>query len=476
MASRPERPNIVFLMADQQKATSLPAYGNPDTESPHLDALAARGVLCERFYVNHPFCVPSRAALLTGRYPQATGVHHNSHRLPAREALLQDVLREAGYRTGAIGHLHGKDNLGRGCDYVYDMGQGELAERGREERVLVQQAPRRVAHMVATTPHAPDDDRDGLMTGAALGFLDEAAREPDRPFYLHVAWIAPHPPYFTPAPYAARYDPARLHLPPPEPPDGHKPPIYRQTARDMGTLEAPEDELRTALAYYYGMCAYLDDQVGRLTRFLAERGLDRNTIVVYTSDHGDYAGEHHMFGKSCTLYDCLTRVPFILAGPPDLVPQGRRLSGLAESVDLVPTLLDLAGIVPPPTVNLHGDSLRRLWGAPDAGSGQGREYDVPGFDVAFSEVGAHSPDSVRDPVRGNNVPNGPPASGRQTELSAMVVTPEWKYVHTPGREVQELYHVPSDPWELHNLYGRGEHAVRVTSLRERLLDWQLGGM
>jgi arylsulfatase A-like enzyme len=472
----PARPNIVVLMADQQKATSLPAYGNPDTASPHLDALAARGVLCERFYVNHPFCVPSRAALLTGRYPQATGVHHNAHRLPAREALLQDLLREAGYRTAAIGHLHGPDNLGRGCDSVYDLGQGALAERGRAGHALVQQAPRRVAHLVATSPFAPDDDRDGLMTGAALEFLDAAARDPGRPFYLHVAWISPHPPYVVPAPYAGRYDPAALHLPPPEPPDGNKPPVYRRTARDMGTLDAPEAELRAALAHYYGLCAYLDDQLGRLLRSLEAHGLDRNTLVVYTSDHGDYAGEHHMFGKSCTLYDCLVRVPFVLAGPPDLVPQGRRLHGLAESVDLVPTLLDLAGIAVPPALSLHGDSLRRLWDAPGAGGGPGGRRDVPGFDVAFSEVGAHAPETVRDRQRGDNVPHGPPASGRQTELSAMVVTAEWKYVHTPGRELQELYHLPSDPGELHNRYGHDVHAPLVAALRERLLDWRLGGM
>ncbi|MGH2356203.1 MAG: sulfatase family protein [Chloroflexota bacterium] len=471
------RPNILFLMADQQKATSLPQYGNPDTRSPHLDALASRGVTLTHAYVQHPFCVPSRAAFLTGRYPQAMGVHHNSHRVPAREVFLPELLRDAGYRTGAIGHLHGRDNLGRGCDYVYDMGEGELGARGREERALVQQAPRRVAHMVATTPRSPDEERDGLMTTAALAFIEEAARDPNRPFYLHVAWIAPHPPYFVSAPYAEWYDPAHLHLPPPEPADGNKPPIYRQTARDMGTLDAPEAELRAALAYYYGMCAYLDDQVGRLLDGLRRHGLDRNTLVVYTSDHGDYAGEHHMFGKSCTLYDCLTRVPLFVAGPDDLVPQGRRVGGLVESVDLAPTLLELAGVPLPARLNLHGDSLCRLWDAPGAGDGEGGEgagYAVDGFDVAFSEVGAHAPETVRDPVRGGNVPNGPPASGRQVELSAMIRTPEWKYVHTPGREIQELYHLPSDRWELHNRFGRVEHTEVVASLRERLLDWRLG--
>jgi arylsulfatase A-like enzyme len=117
--------------------------------------------------------------------------------------------------------------------------------------------------------------------------------------------------------------------------------------------------------------------------------------------------------------------------------------------------------------------VRRLWEAPGAGSGRGAEYDVPGFDVAYSEVGAHSPESVRDPIRGSNVPNGPPNTGRQVELSAMIRTRGWKYVHTPGRALQELYHVSSDPWELRNLYGGSEHDALVTDLRERLLDWRL---
>jgi arylsulfatase A-like enzyme len=466
------RPNIIVLMADQQKATSLPLYGNPDVRTPYLDALAARGIVARWCYVQHPFCMPSRAAFLTGRYPQATGVHHNAHRVPEREALLQEVLQRAGYRTGAIGHLHGRDNLGRGCDYAYDLGEGELGARVQAWHAMTRAAPRRVAHMFATSPCAAEAEADALMTDAALAFLDQARRRPAQPFYLHVAWISPHPPYYAPAPYATRYDPTGLHLPPAEPPDGQKPPVYRQTAEDMGTLDAPEPERRAALAHYYGMCSYLDDQVGRLTDYLRRHDLERNTLVVYTSDHGDYAGEHHMFGKSCTLYDCLTRVPFVLAGPEDLVPRAGLLGGLVEAVDLVPTLLDLAGVDVPAGLNLHGHSLRRLWESPGASGGGGDL--APGFDVAYAEVGAYPVEMVRNRLRGDNVPNGPPASGRQTELSAMIRTPEWKYVHTPGRAIQELYHLPGDPWELRNVSGAPEHAALVTRLRGRLLDWLLG--
>jgi len=116
--------------------------------------------------------------------------------------------------------------------------------------------------------------------------------------------------------------------------------------------------------------------------------------------------------------------------------------------------------------------LGGLWASRGAWGGGGAV--APGFDVAYAEVGAHPVEMVRDRLRGDNVPNGPPASGRQTELSAMIRTPEWKYIHTPGRAIQELYHLPSDPWELRNVSGAPEHAALVTRLRERLLDWLLG--
>src|SRR5687768_15775653 len=153
-------------MADQQKATSLPHYGNPDVRAPALMELAARGIQAQTCYVQHPFCLPSRASLITGRYPQATRVHSNGHRIPPDEVLLPELLRDAGYRTGAIGHLHGRENIGRGCDYVYDVSEGECGARLSAYRSLIRAAPRRVAHMVGTLSVAPEDDVDGLMTTA----------------------------------------------------------------------------------------------------------------------------------------------------------------------------------------------------------------------------------------------------------------------------------------------------------------------
>ncbi|MAG34908.1 MAG: hypothetical protein CL878_01440 [Dehalococcoidia bacterium] len=451
-------PNIVLLMSDQQKATSLGLYGNPDVRTPVLEALAAEGVLNQHYFVQHPLCFPSRCTIMTGRYPHAHGVTTNSRPLPAAERTLAELLHDAGYQNGVVGHFHANSGGGRGFDYTHDMGEGVLRQLWAERRMLAEAQPRRVQHMVAQTANPPDEDMNGKITELGLGFLDQTDRA--RPFFLQIAWIDPHPPFFAPAPYDTHYDRAGLALPPAEPDFASKPPAQRQTAQDMGTLDAPEAEVRDALAHYYGMVSHLDDQVGRVLAYLDREGLRDNTIIVFTSDHGDYAGEHHMFGKSCTLYDCLVRVPLVLAGPTNLVPSGQVVGGLTQSVDLLPTLLDLSGIAVPD--NVQGQSWRTRW-----------EGDSQVDDMVFAQVGAQPPEMVSDPVRGNNIPFGPPASGRQVELSVMARTSEWKLVYTPGRETNELYHLAEDPWELQNRYARAADQPQVATLLRSLLDWRL---
>ena len=453
-------PNIVLLLADQQKATSLGIYGNPDVKTPTLEALAQRGALFENYFTPHPFCLPARCILMTGRYAHALGVHGNGFTLPHYEVTLAELLREAGYQTGAVGHFHGgRGGGGRGFEFQHDISKGVLGERSRLRRELVQQAPARVQHMFAEVPLPPDEDLNGAMTTIGMNFVAACSRE--RPFFLHVAYMDPHPPFFAPEPYFSRYDPARISLPPVEGPDAGKPPAQEQTARDGGTWDAGEEETRKALAVYYGMVNHLDDQVARLLSFLEARGLLDNTVIIYSSDHGDYAGEHRMFGKSCTLYDCLVRVPALIAGPDTLVPQGERIAEITDSTNVAPTVLDWVGIEAPE--NMHGRSFAPVW--------EGKER-LRG--AAFAEVGAFPAGMVDDPARGNNLPFGPPASGRQTEISTMVRTPDWKLVYTPGREHNELYDLRADPWELRNRYHDASLRGVVAALERQLLDWHLG--
>jgi arylsulfatase A-like enzyme len=319
--------------------------------------------------------------------------------------------------------------------------------------------------MAGTLPLAATEDIDAVITDDALAWLDGLGE--GQPFFLQVAWIAPHPPYVLPPPYDHRYAPEQLRLPPADPLDANKPPLHRRTAEDMGSWQAPEEEQRRALAAYYGMVSLIDDQVARVLEYLERRGLRDHTIVVYTADHGDYAGEHGMWGKSCTLYDALVRVPLVIAGPPGLLPPGRALDGMTQTVDVVPTLLDLLGLPSPDS--MHGHSLRPLWEGGRAGPSSGSNR--RGFDIAFAEVGAFPPAMVYDRQRGDNVPAGPPASGRQVEVSTMARTTDWKLVYTPGRELQELYDLRTDPGERRNRWGDPALAPIGRVLRDRILDW-----
>jgi arylsulfatase A-like enzyme len=469
------RPNVLLLMADQQKATSLPFYGNPDTRTPTLSALAAGGVVAETCFTAHPFCLPSRAALLTGRYAHATGTRSNAQSLSPDEVPLAEILRAQGYRTGAVGHFHGGRGGGdRGMEYAMEVSAGDQRVAMHRHHEMAAAAPRRVAHMAGTTPVPVDDYVDGVITRDALRFLEGVGD--DEPFFLHVAWMAPHPPYFVCPPYDTLYDPQALTYPRRETAAERagKPDVYRETAQDMGTLDAPEGELRRALAHYYGMVTLLDDQLARLLEALRRRGRLEDTIVVYTADHGDYAGEHDLWAKSCTLYDCLVRVPLIVSGPEGLVPRGLVLDGMVQTVDVTPTLLDLLGLPIPST--MQGLSLRPAWrGEPFPQPAPHRIAGRTGLDIAFAEVGSFAPEVVgpANRERGNNIPHGPPASGRQVELSAMARTSRWKLIVTPGREIQELYDLQVDPGELHNRYGEPETEPVVAHLRSRLQDWLL---
>ena len=400
------------------------------------------------------------------RRGHAHGVRGNGRTLVADEIPLAEILQRAGYRTGAVGHFHGgRAGGGRGFDVTYEMNRGRQREAWQRHHQMVRDALTRAAHMTAVTPGALEDYVDCAMTADALRFLGDVP--PDIPFFLEMAWIAPHPPYFLPKPYASRYDPTALRYPTQDPPDANKPPPHVQTACDMGTLDAPESELRRALAAYYGMVSLVDDQVARLLDELGRRGRLDDTIVVYTSDHGDYASEHAMWGKSCTLYDALVPLPLILAGPG--IPAAGALEGMIQSIDVLPTLLALLDLPMPD--NVHGLPLHPLWegGMPEPRGGSGRT----GFDVAFAEVGAFPPSMVHDRERGDNVPFGPPASGRQVELSAMARTSDWKLVYIPGRDTQELYNLQVDPGETRNVYGDSALTPIVETLQHRIQYWLL---
>lgn len=442
------RPNILLLMTDQQKASAMGAYGNPCVPSPFQDRLAREGIVFRDAYAVSPVCTPSRASLMTGVHSlvhQATCVQNC---VPWNLPQLPELLQRAGYYTAACGHHEPRRGLGRGWHEQVDQNAaGPLHDAWTEYMSL---GSRAVAWSSGTVPRAAAKAHSALLTDWMIRQLD-VARRADAPFFLHLALNDPHPPYFVPPPYDTMVAPDRVTLPPTAAPDGR--PAWQFTAMaECGSALAGEDDVRRVIATYYGMIAYANDQMHRVYHALEQRGMLDNTWVIMTSDHGDYTGEKQLFNKSESLYECLLHVPLVIR-PPDHVqaPRGRMVEGLVELVDLMPTILRLAGVDVPD--HLQGHDLVE-W----MRSGTRR----PLRDCAFASVG-----NYHGKLK-TTWPAGMPASGRHPGLLRGARSLEASYVRDPdyGDEAYDLRH---DPHELNNLFNRDGAVPReVDRLRRRV--------
>jgi choline-sulfatase len=474
-------PNVLVIMTDQQQAMSLGLYGNPDVRTPALERLAADGLLYRHAFTAHPLCVPSRAAFWTGRWPHSTGVRTNEIPLPTSEVDWASLLLDRGYTAGLFGknHVFRADQLDRSAA-VWEAGHGGPVARGG---TLVRSAPLPKNAMPqgwASGDHAPrygtmtlseppEQSTTALLADQCIEFL--GARADDRQPFL--AWLSipdPHEPYQASEPYASMYDPDAIQMPPWRPDEFADKPERQQVFHELfGFAEMPDRRFREVRAMYYGMVRQIDDHVGRVLDALRAGGLDRDTIVIFTSDHGDYAGEHRLLGKSNAFYDALTRVPMIVSWPGHL-PAGMVRDELVSLVDVMPTVLGLLGIEVPAAV--QGQAMPGV--LPDDHLAA-----RPARQAVFSEYGAGGPAATLADVAALS-PEARSGSGwpllRQREAHGhgkMVRTARWKYVHDVTGEVDELYDLESDPWELENLAARPEMASVLTEMRQHLLDWLL---
>ncbi len=315
----PARPNIVLVVADDLGYGDLSAHGNPDVRTPNLDALARQGAAFERFFVS-PVCAPSRAALLTGRYPLragVSGVTGGREGMRPGEVTLAETLRAAGYRTGLFGKWHNGEHhpltpRGQGFDRFLGFHYGHVNDYF--DAVLEDEGGR----AVPTAGYLTD-----ALTDAAMGFV---TRNQDRPFFLYLAHNAPHEPYQVPDAEFGRF-----------------------RSRGLGA----------ELASVYGMVTRLDANVGRLLRHLEATGLARDTVVAFLSDNGAAGPARHnagMRGRKGSVDEGGGRVPLFLRWPARW-PQARKVTRIAAHVDLYPTLLELAGVPLPDPGRLDGRSL-----------------------------------------------------------------------------------------------------------------------
>ena len=508
------RPNFVVFITDQHRADWLGCMGHPVLRTPHIDALAARGTVFDRFHVASPVCMPNRASLLTGRYPSQHGLRYNGCRLPLSANTFVDVLAAGGYRTAAIGKSHLQPILetppmrksAPETGPVAEAWKADAGDYAQEQRARYDGDGRYgiatpyygYQHVDMVTNHgdrcgghygqwfretAPDwralhDPANELphtyscpqayrtpvpeelyptayIRDRAVDYLKGSAGD-DAPFFLFVSFPDPHHPFNPPGRYWDLYDPDAFEVRLPyEAHSNPTPPMrwlhegWRTGAGQVNPQTAFMTEagkIRQAMALTAGMVAMIDDAVGTVMEALTATGQAGDTVVCFTSDHGDYLGDFNMLLKGALPFQALTRVPFVWADPARDAPA--RSAALGSTLDLSATVLDRAGLLP-----FNGMMGRSLLPCLD-GSGDLRDDLLIEYNDGGPRLGFASPARVRT-----------------------LVTPTHRFSLYRDQDWGELYDLAADPDETRNLWDdpgarevRAELSLRLNHRLTALMD------
>ena len=533
-ASNTSLPNVIFIVADQLKATALRMYSEIGIETPSLERMAREGVTYRHAVTPHALCVPARVSMMTSRYAHSTGARRNETLMPSGQLHAFRIWKELGYTTGLIGKNHcfieqdDLDLLDVRCEMSHsglsrNNYRGEIAGiKGMEWVVsedIINEAHSTRSDMpeqspsfgYAVTDHPIEGYSNAALTTQTQAFIERfgrAAGDPDRkPFALLLSYPDPHHPLEAPRKYAEMVPPESVVMPPQrsdEYTDGTIPVRNRQLHDMLGVSEDDPEDVRNAMSVYLAMTRFLDDGIGGVLDALEETGLRDETIIVFTADHGDFNGEHDMLGKGGVFYDSLVRVPMLVSWPAGGVPCGVVDESMANTIDLLPTILQLSGVAdfnsnppseigdeiarPGPQLNcdvgsewITSETLRRIQGRPLPTA-----TDAPARSAAFSEYGTGgaplTDDALKDLMDQGIVGRGllmdtlwiREAEGRRR----MVRTPDWKYVTDPDDNrgsgpngSDELYNLVSDPWELQNVAADPANMPVISKMRALLLKW-----
>ena len=422
-----ERPNLLYILSDQHTQKVTGCYGDQLVATPHLDRLAARGVVFDNAYTPSPLCTPARMSLLTGRHPSAQSCWTNSDALASDIPTFAHALGAGGHRPVLIGRLHsiGPDQMrGHAERLVGDHSTNWIGGHAHSLGVLDRtNDPFRVSVERSGPGQSSYEVKDREVTERTLAWLDDVAAKrragDDEPFCLSVGYLLPHQPYVCAADDYRRYA-AKVALPSlPVPEREH--PYLHWWREHTGSLDLPEDAVLRARAAYYGLITSMDRMIGQILDRLETLGLAENTLVIYASDHGDQIGERGLWWKQ-TFYDESVKVPLILSWP-EVLPEGERRGQIVNLIDLGPTMLDALGA--PALPNVQGRSFLEV--AKDGGT--------PWCDETFSE---YCTDGMS------------PWTGSEPVQQRMLRAGRWKLVYYHGYPPQ-LFDLEADPHELHDL-------------------------
>lgn len=465
-----DRPNVVIIMTDQQRADVCGREGFELDTTPFLDSLARQGVWFNRAYTVMPVCAPARVSMLTGRFPTATRVRVNFNAEDAfYERDLVDVLKAEGYATAMVGKNHSHLTPER-VDHWFHLshGGGRGRERSEEERAF--DAYLRGLHHRAAMEPTPF----GLECQCPYRAVSDACRWlkgiDEGPFFLWLTFAEPHNPYQVPEPYFSMFPPETL---PPALSDARaleRKGFKFQFTRELGGLGFPDydEQLPRARADYFGMLRLIDDQVKRFVGFLESRGLREKTVVAFVSDHGDFVGEYGLVRKGPEMPEALMRVPFFFTGPGVAAGAGPHPAHVSI-VDIMPTVCEAVGT--PLPAGVQGRSLWPLL--------TGGEYPEEEFESVYAEQGFgglhYAAGDALDPTKDGLTPGvgfDCLNSRSQSGMMRMLRKGDWKLVYDmQGRG--QLYNVARDPAELDDLYGRPRVADIQREMLEGLLAWTI---
>lgn len=455
-----DRPNVLFLISDDLN-NYLACYGDPRAKTPNIDKLAARGVRFDRAYCTFPLCGPSRNSMLTGLYPNSTGILANAQifrqTIPAQVSLSQ-AFRQQGYfaaRIGKLYHYNVPKSIGTNGHDDPASWEVELnpagVDRTEEEPKIFSLTPGSFGGTLSwyASPKSEEHHTDSLEAADAEWVLERCAKRKERPFFLAVGFFRPHTPYVAPkTPYFDLYPVAEMPVV-----QGVKEDQADVPAAALGGYKKEQDQLtddlrRQALQAYYASISFMDAQVGRVVNALDRLGLAEKTIVVFTSDHGYHMGEHGLYQKQ-SLFEGSARVPLLIVAP-GVTKKGTVAAAPVSHLDLYPTLTELAGVKAP--ANLQGQSLVPIL-KDTAAKGRGWALTQVVRGGGFRRFGA-SPAVADDGKR---------------FFGYSLRTPRWRYTEWgEGAQGRELYDHDSDPKELTNLAEKSEHAPTVAELSTQL--------
>jgi arylsulfatase len=438
------RKNILFITVDQMRHDALGLRGVFPVKTPNLDELAASGCLFENAYCSNPLCTPSRAGIMTGQQCFQNGVYYNDQNWPPATPTIPGLLSSNGYYSIKIGKTHflppkfygGFDQIIGEYDLTFDEGVAESDKEGWE-RVIERQYHERKAPTPYDTYEPVVHQRVALRELKKLvERRDCVGRQAVEPFFLWLSMKQPHTPCNPPEPYRSMYDPATM----PEAVKSEEE-IEKAAPEVKNVLHywtSIDESLRRGfMARYLGSVTLLDQLVGELLEFLRENQLEENTLVVFTSDHGDYLGDHHKQQKG-RFHDCASKVPLIFRGPD--VARGRVVSENVSLIDLLPTFLDQAQLLMPDKRDSNGKPI----------------YDQ-GLDIrGISLLPALDPERKPEGEAGRRVVVSETATHGQ---GIMLKQGRTKINYYPQSGYWDHFETDTDPHELNNLGGRQKPAL-----------------